>query len=151
MCFQHGADGRPRSPVGAVPFPSGRRAQLFARLRRDHLHLAKVAGTGEGVELNLTDAFAGEAEPLTDLLERLRLLVDEAVAQDEHLSLALSQCLERDRERLAAERSLDALLRQRVVAGDEVAEDGVLLVANRLVEACRGPRGGAHLARLLDR
>src|SRR3954470_3841816 len=121
MCFQHGADGRLRSPVGAVTFPSGRRAQLFARLRRDHLHLAKVRETAEGVELDLTDAFAGEAEPLTDLLERLRLLVDESVAQDEHLPLTVSQCLERDGESLTAECALDALLRQRIVAGDEVA------------------------------
>src|SRR5205809_6776964 len=133
MCFQHGADGRPRSSVGAVPFPSGRRAQLFARLRRDHLHLAKVRETTEGVELDLTHALAGEAEPLADLLERLRLLVDEPVAQDEHLPLAFSERLERDRESLAAECALDAFLRQWFVAGDEVAEDGVLLVTDRLV------------------
>src|SRR5207244_9383665 len=82
---------------------------------------------------------------------RIRLLVDEPVSQDEHLPLALSERLERDRESLAAECALDAFLRQRLVAGDEVAEDGVLLVTDRLVEARRGPRGGAHLARLLDR
>ena len=62
---------------------SPRRVKLATA--RDHLHLAEVRETAQRVELDLADALAGQAEPLADLLERLRLLVDEPVAQDEHL------------------------------------------------------------------
>ena len=43
------------------------------------------------------------------------------------------------------------LLREGIVAGDEVPERRVVLLADRLVETRRRPRGGAHLTRLLDR
>src|SRR5437763_8827857 len=52
------------------------RAQLFVRLAGDHLHLAQVRETPEGVELDLADSLAGEPEPLADLLQGLGLLVD---------------------------------------------------------------------------
>src|SRR5207344_68495 len=106
---------------------------------------AEVRETAEGVELDLAHALSGQAEALADLLERLRLLVDEAVAQHEHVPLALGQRLERNREGLAAQRALDAFLGQRLVAGDEVAEDRVLVLADRLVEARRGPGRRLHL------
>ena len=62
------------------------------------------------------------------------------------LPLALGERLERPRRApgCAARRSTSSS-GQRPVAGDEVAEDGVLLLADRLVEARRGPRGGPHL------
>ena len=85
-----------------------------------------------------------------DLLERLRLVV-EPVAEHEHTPLALAERGERLLERLAAQRELDLLLGQRPLAGDEVAEDGVLLVADRLIEARRRPRPATPLARLLER
>src|SRR5207247_2202711 len=75
----------------------------------------------------------------------------EAVAEHEHLPLAVAERRERLLERLAAQRELDLLLGQRALAGDEVAEDGVLLVADGLVEAGGGAGGRAYLARLLDR
>ena len=114
-CASSAGRARPR----ALP---PRRVASARSARSDHLHLAEVRETAEGVELDLAHALAREAETLADLLERLRLLVDEPVAQDEHLPLALGQRLERDGESLAAERALDALLGQRLVAGDEVAE-----------------------------
>src|SRR5579862_1532030 len=126
-------------------------AGVFGLARRDELHLSQVRKAAQRLELDLPDSLAREAEPLADLLERLRLLVDEAVAEDEHLPLALRQRAEREHERLAAQRDLDPVLGQRVVAGDEVAERRVVLLTDRLVERCGRTRGSAHLPRLFDR
>ena len=52
-------------------------------------------------------------------------------------------------ERLAPQIELDGFLGQRLVAGDEVAEDGVLAVADGRVEARRRTRRGPHLEHLL--
>src|SRR5712691_8035755 len=105
--------------------------------RGNHLHLAQTGEPSERLELDLADTLAREAEALADFLECLRFLVDESVAQDEHHPLAVRQRLQRYGERLAAQRHFDALLGQRLVSGDEVAEHRVLLLADRLVEACR--------------
>src|SRR5207253_5651228 len=86
-----------------------------------------------------------------DLLERLRLRLVEPVAELEHLPLAVRQRGERLRERLAPKRHLDLVLGKRTIAGDEVAEGRVLLVADRLVEARGRACGGQDLVRLLDR
>src|SRR5262245_45818539 len=51
----------------------------------DRLHLAQPCEALERLGLDLAHALAGEAEPAADLLERLRLLVDEPVAQDQDL------------------------------------------------------------------
>src|SRR5919204_5945124 len=109
-------------------------------LQRDGLHFTQFREALERLGLDLTDALARQAEPAADLLECLRLRVGEPVAQDDHLPLALREGRERLRESLAAERVLDLLLGQRVVVRDEVAEHGVLLLADRLVEAPRPPR-----------
>src|SRR5437763_10194772 len=119
--------------------------------RSDGLHLAQRCESAQRVELDLADALAREAEPAADLLEGLRLRLVEPVTELEHLPLAVRQRRERLRERLAPERDLDLVLRKRPVAGDEVAEGRVLLVADRLVEAGGGPRRGEHLVRLLQR
>src|SRR5262249_31499321 len=121
------------------------------RLERHLLHLPQRRQAPERLDLDLPHALARQAEPAADLLERLRLVVGEALAEDQHLPLAPPQRGERLLERLAAERELDLLLRQRPVAGDEIPEDRVLLVADRLVEARGGAGGRADLARLLDR
>src|SRR5207244_4154390 len=92
-----------------------------------------------------------EPEAPADLLQRLRLGVVEAVPQDQDLPLPLRQRQQCGRQRLRAQRDLDLLLRQRIVTGDEVAEDRILLLTNRLVEARRGPGGRTHLVCLLDR
>ena len=109
------------------------------------LDLAERREPAEGLDLDLADALAREAEAAADLLERLRLVVGEAVAEDEHLALAVGEGAQRRGERLAAERELDLLLGERPLAGDEVAQDRVLLVSDRLVEAGRGPGGGARV------
>jgi hypothetical protein len=52
------------------------------------LHLQQLREAAQRLDLDLAHAFAGEAEPAADLLERLRLGVDEAVAEHDHLTLA---------------------------------------------------------------
>src|SRR5439155_17899159 len=122
-----------------------------AALVRDGLNLAQVREPSERFDLDLADALPCQAEPAADLLERLRLVVVEAVAEHEHHPLTLAERGERLLQRLAAQGDFDLLLGQRPLPGDEVAEKGVLLVADRLVEARRRPRSGTRLARLLDR
>src|SRR5205085_8746530 len=78
-------------------------------LVRDGLHLAERGEPPERLDLDLAHTLARQAEPAADLLERLRLVVGQAVAQDEHLPLALAERRERRRERLAAERELHLL------------------------------------------
>src|SRR5919197_1397782 len=120
-------------------------------LRGYGLHLTQGRQPAQGLQLDLPDPLAGESQAAADLLEGLRLRVVEAVAEHEHLPLPLVQRGERLRERLGAQRDLDLFLGQGIVAGDEVAEDRVLLLADRLVERRRRARGPAHLERLLDR
>src|SRR5262245_16735147 len=120
-------------------------------LSRHVLHLTQRCEAPERLQLDLTDALAGEPETAPDLLERLRLGVVEAVTQRQDLTLALLERAQRGRQRLRAKRDLDLLLRQRVVARDEVAEDRVLLLADGLVERCRRAGGGLHFERLLER
>ena len=66
-------------------------------------------------------------------------------------AVALGQRTQRDRERLGAQRVLDLLVGQRALARDEVAEHGVVRLADRRIERCRGARSRAHLLGLLER
>src|SRR5215207_5399992 len=100
--------------------------------------------------LDLTHALACEVERPADLLERPRLRVVEAVAEDEHGALTLRERPERTGEGLAAERDLDLLVGLRALARYEVPEHGVFGLSDRLVEARRRMRRRLHLARLLD-
>jgi hypothetical protein len=65
--------------------------------------------------------------------------------------LALGERVERLRERLAAQRDLDLFVRQRPFAGDEVAKNRVLGLADGLVEARRRSRRSLDLVCLGDR
>src|SRR5262245_55273087 len=103
------------------------------------------------MHFDLANPLARQAERPANLLERLRLQVGEAVAEADHLSLALGESGEAADEGLAAKRDLDLVLRRGPVAGDEVSEDRILLLADRLVEARRGPGRSLDLLRLLER
>src|SRR5712692_6712407 len=113
---------------------------------RDGLNLAQAREPSERFDLDLADALPRQAKPAADFLQRLRFVVVEAVAEHEHLPLTLAERGERLLQRLAAQGELDQLVREESRAGDEVAQDGVLLVADGLIEARRRPRGGTHLA-----
>src|SRR5207248_11003573 len=94
----------PGAPEGAAGLPGVSGCS-------DGLHLAQGRETAKRVELDLAHALAREAEAPADLLERLRLGLVQAVAQLEHLPLALGQRGERLVERLAAKRDFDLVLR----------------------------------------
>src|SRR5919201_4151796 len=123
---------------------------LRSRLARDRLDLAPLAKARERLLLELTHAFARNPDPLSDLTERFWLRAKEAVAHDDHRSLALAQAREPLRQRFVPECVLDPLFRQRPVAGKQVSEDGLLLLAERLVETHRGASRRLHLERLLE-
>ena len=106
----------------------------------------------ERLHLDLAHAFARDSQPPADLLERLRVLVAvEPVAQLDHELLALRQRLDRAMERVVAEREHDFLLDVAGILRDEVAERGVAVVADGLVEARDRARGRAHLLHVLER
>src|SRR6266480_9037 len=77
---------------------------------RDVPHLREGSHSFERHRLDLTHAFACDCEAAADLLERLRLAVAEAVAEDQHLSLSVFQEREHPNQRLAPERVLHLLL-----------------------------------------
>jgi hypothetical protein len=87
------------------------------------------------LDLDLADALAGQAEPAADLFECFRLVVVEAVAQHEHQPLTLAKRGQRLLERLAAEQELDLLVRQELLASDQVTKDSLFLIAHGLIEA----------------
>jgi hypothetical protein len=100
----------------------------------------------ERLVLDLTDSLARDVERATDLVERPRVLSAEPVAQLEHSTLAVGQVLERLAQRLLGEDLGGALVRRLgALVGDELAELGLLLVADRLLQRDR------RLSRTLDR
>src|SRR5450755_1290681 len=73
---------------------------------------------------------------------RARLLADEAVAQLEHAPLAVAEVLQRVSHGILAEDLHRPLVgRLGPLVGDELAELGLLLVTDRLLERDRRSRG----------
>src|SRR5215207_2274378 len=96
----------------------------------------------ERLVLDLADALARHVERAADLVERAGVLAAQAVAQLEHAALAVGQVLERLAQRLLGEDLGCALVRRLgPLVGDELAELGLLLVADRLLERDRRLRG----------
>src|SRR3954452_12537651 len=92
--------------------------------------------------LDLADPLARDIERAADLVQRARVLPTEAVAQLEHAALAVRQVLQRLSQRLLGEDLCGALVRRLgPLVGDELAELGLLLVADRLLERDRRLRG----------
>src|SRR5215213_1870156 len=131
----------------------GLRACSNANLLEVVLELAAAGGVAELAErlgLDLADPFAGDVELLADFLEGPRAPVLEAEAQLEHPSLAACQ---------RVQNALHLLLQELVRSGlrgsegstvlDEVAEVGVLLLADRRLEGNRLLRDLDDLADLL--
>src|SRR2546429_5081470 len=50
------------------------------------------------LDLDLPHALAGQPEPAADLLERVRVAVVEAVAEDDNRPVAIGESLQRDRK-----------------------------------------------------
>src|SRR5215210_4294417 len=130
---------------------SARACPRLSRVRplRD---VAELLGLRERLQLlqrlvlDLADALARHVERAPDLVERARVLPAEAVAQLEHAALAVGEVLQRLAQRLLRQDLGGALVRRLgALVGDELAELGLLLVADRLLERDR------RLGRALDR
>src|SRR5215218_2634685 len=102
--------------------------------------VAELLGLRERLELlerlvlDLADALARHVERAPDLVERARVLPAQAVAELEHAPLAVGEVLQRLAQRLLGEDLGGALVgRLGPLVGDELAELGLLLVADRLL------------------
>src|SRR3954469_6950939 len=85
--------------------------------------------------LDLADPLARDVERASHLVERARMLAAEAVAQFQHAALAVREVLECLTERLLGEDLGGAVVRRLgPLVGDELAELGLLLVTDRLLE-----------------
>src|SRR5688500_15718385 len=104
----------------------------------------------ERLVLDLADALARDVERAPYLVQRARVLAAEAVAQLQHAALAVGQVLQRLAQRLLGEDLRSALVRRLgPLVGDELAELGLLLVADRLLEGDRRLRGALDRLDLL--
>src|SRR6185295_609968 len=96
--------------------------------------------------LDLADALARDVERPPDLVERARVLAAEPVTELEHAALTVGEVLQRLAQGLLREDLRGPLVRRLgPLVGDELAELGLLLVADRLLQ-----RDGC-LGRALDR
>src|SRR4249919_4081209 len=102
------------------------------------LRLGQALELLQRVVLDLADALAGDPERAPHLLEGAGLLALQAEAKLDQLALALGQRVERAIDVLAAERRGGRVERRDgLLVLDEVAELGLLLLADRLLEADR--------------
>jgi hypothetical protein len=118
--------------------------------------VAELLGLREGLQLlerlvlDLADALARHVERAADLVERAGVLAAQAVAQLEDAALAVGEVLQRLAQRLLREDLGGALVRRLgPLVGDELAELGLLLVADRLLERDRRLRGALDRVDLL--
>src|SRR5215217_3088681 len=120
----------------------------FGRGNRSLSDVAELLRLGQRLELlqrlvlDLADALARDVEGAAHLVERPRVLTAEPVAELEHAPLAVREVLKRLTERLLREYLGGALVRRLgPLVGDELAELGLLLIADRLLERDRRLRG----------
>src|SRR5215210_6815209 len=92
----------------------------------------------EGALLDLTGPLGRDAELATGLAERLGLLVAGAEAHLDDVALRSGELLDRGQQRLGAEGLVDLLVDRRGLQREQIAERGVPVVADRLVEAHDG-------------
>src|SRR5215210_4168613 len=105
----------------------------------------------EGALLDLPGPLGRDAELAAGLRERLRLLVAGAEAHLDHVALRSGELLDRAEQRLRAEGLVDLLVDRRGLEREQVAERGVPVVADRLVEAHDGAIGLADLDHVGER
>ena len=110
----------------------------------ERFHLAERRQPAQRLHLDLTHSLARQAEAAPDLLERLRLGVREAVAEDDDLPLALRERCERLQKMNRAERTLWMELGREPTL-EEIAEE-----ANLPLHQAREVRAAARASTSLD-
>src|SRR5215204_3383673 len=105
----------------------------------------------EGALLDLAGALGGDAELAAGLAERLRLLVAGTEAHLDDVPLGGGKLLDRGEQRLRPEGLVDLLVDRRGLEREQVAERGVPVVADRLVEAHDSAIGLADLDHVGER
>src|ERR1019366_4328199 len=124
------------------PAPLRRRSNLPQPIQTDPLpQLLGYEGVLELLQrlvLDLADPLARDIERATDLVERARILAAQPIAQLEHAPLAVAEVLERVSQGFIGE-DLHGPVVGRVgsFVGDELAELGLLLATDRLLERDR--------------
>src|SRR6185436_3470501 len=101
----------------------------------ERLDLARDGEALERRRLDLAYALARDPEPASDLLERLWLLGVKAVAEAEHRLLPFREALQRLVKRRLGQADLDFLLDASLRDADEIADRGVVVVTEGLVQA----------------
>src|SRR5687768_5926284 len=110
------------------------------------LRLGEALKLLQRLVLDLANPLARHVERAPDLVEGARVLAAQPVAELEHAAFAVREVLERLAECLLGQDLRRALIgRLGPLVGDELAELGLLLVADRLLERHR------RLSRALDR
>src|SRR6516162_11670662 len=113
---------------------------------------ARVMQLPQRLGLDLADALARDRKLLTDLFQRVVRIHADAEAHADYTLLARCEQGERARRGLAQVRLDDGVDRQdRVLVLDEIAEVGILLVADRGFQRQRLFHYLEHLANLLER
>src|SRR4051794_18240943 len=106
----------------------------------------------KSIRLDLAHPLARDPELAADRLERSRVAVAvQAVAELQHLAIAVRQVGERAMQQALLEADGDLLLGRGLLAGEQIAEGTLALLADRPVEARHRACRGAHLAHLLQR
>ena len=101
--------------------------------------------------LELADSLAREAEPAARLPQCLRLLAVQSEAQRDHVTLGVRKRVHGLAEALVLDAGHDLLLDGGAVARDQVAEGGVAVLADSLVEARRAAIGATDVSHLVER
>src|SRR3954447_10832690 len=148
--------GRPSRKQRRPRTRRGLRKHGSARFRPSLGHVAQLLRLGERLKLlerlvlDLADALARHVERAAHLVEGPGVLAAQPVAELEHAALAVGEVLQRLAQRLLRQDLRGALVRRLgPLVGDELAELGLLLVADRLLERDRGLRGALDRVDLL--
>src|SRR5512133_17656 len=145
-----GTVANPLPPRGAREHRDGLRAAGLRHLQR--LDLAVDGQLLERARLDLPHTLARQAELAADRLERSRIAVAvQPVAPLQHFLLLVGKLGDRAPEHVLLEADRQLLLGLRLLGGEQVAERGIALRADRPVEARDRARGLPHFSELLQR
>src|SRR5215210_2638266 len=114
------------------------------------IQLTGAGQRGQRLLLELANPLGREAKPAARLAQWRGGLAVDAEPQLDHVSLAFGQLRDGSLNRLHAGRLGDLVGRLGAIVGEQIAEGGLAVLTDRLVEARDRARGPADLDDLLD-